>query len=75
MAIAPDTEKTSRLWSRLSAGYDSLTLDPSPTLRQMQQDLSRPSDRTIRSAWTSVGSALAAAMRTAVQALRAGQSS
>jgi hypothetical protein len=75
MAIGPDPERTSRLWSRLTAGYDTLTLDPSPTLRQMQQELSQPSERIIQSAWTSVGSALVGAMKTAAQALRAGQSS
>lgn len=74
MAIAPDTEKASRLWSRLTGGYDSLTLDPSPTLRQLQRELSRPSEKAMQGAWTSVGSALAGAMRTAAQALRAGQS-
>jgi hypothetical protein len=75
MRTVRDQEETARLWSRLTAGYSSLTLDPSPNLRQMHRELSPHSKTVMQSAWTSVGSALVSAMRSAAQGLRADRSS
>ena len=46
----------------LTAGFDSLTLDPSPRLRRTRDRMGRESQATIGSAWRYTGKALATAM-------------
>jgi hypothetical protein len=46
---------------QLAKGFDSLTLDPSPRLRQARKR--RRSYRTMEQAWQEVGKALAEAIR------------
>jgi hypothetical protein len=47
----------------LADGYRSLTLDPSPRLRQIREQMSRPPEEAIENAWKMVGRALLKAMR------------
>jgi hypothetical protein len=70
MATTQDREKVSRRRSRLTTGYDSLTLDPSPRLRRLRREVFPPSETGIENAWKSVGSAMSQAMRTVARALR-----
>jgi hypothetical protein len=46
----------------LMAGFDSLTLDPSPRLRQTRLRMAREGSATMGEAWKSTGQALVAAM-------------
>lgn len=70
MATTRSRKKIYRRRSRLMSGYDSLTLDPSPRLRNLREETFRPSEAAMENAWKGVGSALLSAMRTASQALR-----
>jgi hypothetical protein len=54
----------SEAYRALLDGYRSLSLDPSPRLRQIREDMSRPPEEAIESAWKVVGRALLKAMRT-----------
>jgi hypothetical protein len=47
----------------LADGYRSLTLDPSPRLRLIREQMSRSPEEAIENAWTMVGRALLKAMR------------
>jgi hypothetical protein len=46
----------------LTAGFDSLTLDPSLHLRRTRERMTRDGQATIANAWRDTGKALAAAM-------------
>lgn len=59
----PDMRKTPRRPSRLLEGFDSLTLDPSPRLRRLRMEMSRPPEAGLESAWKTVGEAMAEAVR------------
>jgi hypothetical protein len=51
----------------LLEGYRSLTLDPSPRLRQIREGMSRPPEAAIENAWQMVGKAILRAMRSVAQ--------
>lgn len=57
-------KETPSLLATLADGYRSLTLDPSPRLRQIREQMSRPPEEAIADAWKMVGRALRNAMRT-----------
>jgi hypothetical protein len=50
--------KTGRRKSHLMSGFDSLTLDPSPRLRRVRNEMSRPRDAAIADVWKSVARAM-----------------
>ncbi len=62
MATKTRPQGTARRKPRLTAGFDSLTLDPSPGLRRTRGRMARESQTTIGSAWKYTGKALVAAM-------------
>lgn len=70
MAGTQQKEKSAGAWQTLLDGYDSLTLDPSPALRRVREEMSRPPEEAIQSAWKEVGSALLEAMRAVSLGLR-----
>lgn len=63
MAGTQEKEKAAGIWRSLLEGYDSLTLDPSPSLRRTREALSRTPESGMESAWKTVGRALVQAMR------------
>ena len=69
------TERPASPLRTLLDGYGSLTLDPSPKLRQVREEMSRPPEEAIKSAWISVGRALLEAMRLIFSKPGAGRSS
>jgi hypothetical protein len=72
MAAAPETKKTRKPRSRLMTGFDGLTLDPSPRLRRVREEMSRPPEAGIESAWKSVGEAMAESIRSIGRTFRGG---
>ena len=72
MGTAPDTRKAPRRRSRLLEGFDSLTLDPSPRLRRVREEMSRPPEAAIENAWKSVGEAMTEAIRSIGRTFRGG---
>jgi hypothetical protein len=62
MATKTRPQGAMRRKPNLTAGFDSLTLDPSPRLRRTRERVARESQATIGSAWKYTGQALAAAM-------------
>jgi hypothetical protein len=75
MAGTQQREKPAGTWRTLLGGYDSLTLDPSPRLRRVREEMSRPPEEAMQSAWKMVGRALLEAMRTISPKSGAGRSS
>lgn len=63
MAKPRDAGKARKRRSRLLEGFDSLTLDPSPRLRRVREEMSRTPEAGIESAWKAVGEAMTEAMR------------
>lgn len=63
MAGMRQTETPPEAWRTLLAGYRSLTLDPSPSLRRTRLEMSRPAEEAMRSAWRSVGRAVLETVR------------
>jgi hypothetical protein len=59
----PEAEKRESLVRALDKGFDSLTLDPSPHLRQVRRSLAARNSTTFEQAWRDVGRAIADAMR------------
>lgn len=55
------TSRSNRPLSRLMKGFDSLTLDPSPSLKELRKEIE--SSNTVAEAWIATGKALADAMR------------
>jgi hypothetical protein len=75
MATTRSRKKIDKRRSRLMSGYDSLTLDPSPRLRHLWEEMFPPSETVLENAWKHVGSALLSAMKTTSRALRDSQKS
>jgi hypothetical protein len=55
MATETRPQVAKRRKSGLMAGFDSLTLDPSPRLRRVRQQMTRQNQATIGNAWKAQG--------------------
>ena len=59
----PDQERRTSLVGAMDKGFDRLSLDPSPHLRQVRRTLEARNSTTFEQAWRDVGEAIAQAIR------------
>jgi len=72
MATETKTPKTARRKPRLVTGFDSLTLDPSPRLRRVREEMTQEEPTSLEEAWRSVGRAFVTAISDIGHTIRAG---
>lgn len=71
MATETKTPKARRK-SRLATDFDSLTLDPSPRLSRLREEMAQEKPASLEEAWKSVARAFATAISDIGHTIRAG---
>ena len=72
MATETKTPKAARRKSRLVTGFDSLTLDPSPRLKRVREEMTQEEPASLEEAWRSVARAFVTAISDIGHTIKAG---